>query len=97
MDPQVPDFTVDIEGIGETLTNVPGFLVDQLEIDAFSEVFTLQAVPIVLLDAPSSTGGALDGIIGTNLFADRNIVLAGDLVAPFMAISEPIAPRKQVN
>ena len=92
VDPQAPDFTVDVEGIGGTTTNVPGFIVDRLDISAFGGVLTLQAVPIVLFDVQNSSGGALDGIIGTNLFADRNIVFAGDLVAPFMEISEPIGP-----
>lgn len=97
IDSQTPDFTIDIEGVGGTTTDVPGFIIERLEITTFGDALTLQAVPIVLFDLQSAEGGALDGIIGTNLFADRNLVFAGDLATPFMDISEPIVTTEPAN
>ena len=55
----------------------PGFYVDSIEIPAVGEWLTARTVPVVLLDVFSPEGGTLDGIIGTNLFVDFNLVLRG--------------------
>ncbi len=94
VDPLNPDFTIDIEGGGGTVTDVPGFMIEELEIIALGGTLILQAAPVVLLDIASTEGGIIDGIIGTNIFNDRNIVFAGDLVTPYMDISEPITPTE---
>ncbi|MEM7627205.1 MAG: aspartyl protease family protein [Planctomycetota bacterium] len=76
-----PEFTVPILGAGGTLTEVPGFRADTLELTTVGGPFVLSDVPLVVLDVPNPTGtGAVDGILGTNAFSDRDIVIdpAGD-------------------
>lgn len=71
-----PDFTVPILGAGGTLSQVPGFLADTLELTTVGGPFVLNNVPLVVLDVPNPTGvGAIDGILGTNAFSDRDIVI----------------------
>jgi len=77
LNPSVPDFQVEIQGVtGESETK-PGFYIDLLQIPALGEWFSFTNVPVILLDISSPEGGTLDGIIGMNLFVDFNFVLRG--------------------
>ncbi|MEM1444443.1 MAG: aspartyl protease family protein [Planctomycetota bacterium] len=77
-----PDFTVPIIGVGGAQTDIPGFIADSLTVPAVGGNFTATNVPIVVLEnVPNPLGaGILDGILGTNVFWDRDLVIdpAGD-------------------
>ena len=70
-----PEFTVEVTGIGGTQT-VPGFTLDTLSLPAYGlGPFTLTNVPVIVLDVTGSTGAPVEGIIGMNLFTDRNLII----------------------
>ncbi len=72
-----PEFTISIVASGGTLEDVPGFFVDQLVIPALGGNLTLTNVPVIVLDVTnvSNPGNIVDGIIGTNVFHGRDIVI----------------------
>ncbi len=72
-----PEFTVAIVGSGGTVENVPGFFADSFTIPATGGSITLQNVPIIVFDVvnPAHPGNFVDGIVGTNLLAGRNVVI----------------------
>jgi len=93
-----PDFVLEVEGSGGVQGGVPGFFIDELNIDTVGGDFTLQNVPVAVLDVanPNDPGNIIDGIIGMHLFNGRNIVIdanpatgAGGL-GPSLFISDPV-------
>lgn len=97
-----PDFTVAVVGSGGTNLEVPGFFVESFTIQAIGGNITLTNVPVVVLDVtnPADPGNVVDGIVGTNLLAGRNVVidpkpsLGGGGVGPSLYISDPITAEK---
>ena len=89
---------VTIIGSGGTIDEVPGFYADELDIPTVGGSFTLTNVPLVVLDItdPGDAGNIVDGIIGTNLFTDRNIVIdpnpstGGGGASPSLYIGDPV-------
>jgi len=77
LDPEAPEFEVEIEGVTGEITMAPGYTVDALDIPALGQWFQAREVPVVLLDISSPEGGTLDGIIGMNLFVDFNLIVRG--------------------
>ncbi len=73
----VPDFVVQVEGSGGVQDGIPGFYAEELTLDTVGGSFTMTHVPLAVLDLtnPSDPGNTLDGIIGTNLFVGRNMVI----------------------
>jgi len=77
LNPNSPEFELEILiATGEIIT-APGYYIDSLEVIATPEWLTFTNVPVVVLDAPSPEGGVIDGIIGMNLFVDFNLVFRG--------------------
>ena len=77
IDPDEPEFVVDIEGVSGEVSEIGGYYIDEIEIPALGEWVTFTNVPVILLDIASPEGGTLDGIIGMNLFNEYNMVLRG--------------------
>ncbi|MCP4708979.1 MAG: hypothetical protein GY869_10165 [Planctomycetes bacterium] len=77
IDPETPEFWVEIQGVNGQVIEKPGFTIDTLDIPALGEWLSFTDVPVVLLDIASPEGGTLDGIIGMNLFTDINFLLRG--------------------
>lgn len=77
LNPDDPDFEVDIQDVTGNITIEPGFYIDSLEIAALGEWLRFTNVPVVMLDIGSAEGGFIDGIIGMNLFTEFNLVLRG--------------------
>jgi predicted aspartyl protease len=77
LNPNNPDFEVEIQGVtGDTIT-APGFYIDTIDIPALGDWLSFTNSPVILLDIPSPEGGTADGVIGMNLFVDLNFVLRG--------------------
>ncbi len=74
LNPNNPEFTVEVTGVAGDVHEAPGFYLDTLEIDAFGGPVSFRQVPIIVEDVPSVEGGTLDGIVGTNAFQGRNLV-----------------------
>ena len=77
LDPNQPEFIVQIEGVTGDVIDVNGFYIDTVEIPALGEWLSYSDVPVIMLDISSPEGGTLDGIIGMNLFIDFKLVLRG--------------------
>lgn len=77
IDPDDPEFIVDIEGVSGDVSQIGGYYIDEIEIPALGEWVSFTNVPVILLDIASPEGGTLDGIIGMNLFNEYNMVLHG--------------------
>jgi hypothetical protein len=77
LDPDNPDFEIEILTATAEVITAPGYYIDLLETPASKGWLSFTNVPVVMLDAPSPEGGILDGIIGTNLFVDFNYVFKG--------------------
>lgn len=89
--PFEPDFTVDVCGLGGVVTDVPGYYIDYIKINAFGSAMEFSKVPFVVLDLQSPTGGSLDGVLGMNFFWNRNVVLEPSLIgSSFFSVSDPI-------
>lgn len=72
-----PDFILEVEGSGGVQGGVPGFFVEELNLDTFGGTFRLQNVPVAVLDVtnPTNPGNTIDGILGMHLFNGRNLVI----------------------
>ena len=89
-------------GSGGTTEKVPGFFVDQLTIQAVGGSITLDNVPVIVLDVvnPAHPGNIVDGIVGMNLLAGRNVVIdpkpstGGGGVGPSLYIGDPVTTQK---
>jgi len=75
LNPNNPDFEVEIRDVTGEAAMKPGFYIDSLEITATPEWLSFTNVPVVMLDVASPEGGTLDGIIGMNLFTEFNLTL----------------------
>jgi predicted aspartyl protease len=77
LNPNEPEFEVEIEDVTGQVVLMPGFYIDSIQIPAIGEWLSYTNVPVVLLDVFSPEGGTVDGVIGMNLFVDFNLVLRG--------------------
>ncbi len=88
--PVEPDFVVQICGVGGA-AEAPGYYIDYVRINAMGGALEFQHVPFIVLDMESSEGGALDGVLGMNLFWNRNIVLEPTTSGSgFLHVSDPV-------
>lgn len=77
LNPNDPDFEVEVQDVTGYISIEPAFYIDSLEIPVLGEWLRFTNVPVVMLDVGSPEGGFLDGIIGMNLFTEFNLVLRG--------------------
>lgn len=77
LNPNQPEFVVEIEGVDGQVIDAPGFYIDTLGIAAIGEWLTYTNTPVILLDIASPEGGTLEGIIGMNLLTRYNFVFRG--------------------
>jgi hypothetical protein len=93
-----PDFTISITGSAGVLESVPGYFMDQLTVQALGGNVTMQNVPVLILNVTNvaDPGNIVPGIIGTNFFSGRNLVidpdpsLGGGNLGPHVYISDPV-------
>jgi hypothetical protein len=93
-----PDFILEVEGSGGVSGGVPGFYIDELNIDTVGGTFTLHNVPVAVLDVtnPNDPGNVIDGILGMHLFTGRDLVIDANPstgqggVGPSLYISDPV-------
>jgi hypothetical protein len=94
----VPDFVVEVEGAGGVLGGIPGFYLEEMEIDAVGGTLVFHNVPIAVLNVPNPVDPAnvIDAIIGMHVFAGRDLVIdaipaaSGLGIAPSLYISDPV-------
>jgi hypothetical protein len=77
---QNPDFQVEVLGVGG-IELVPGMYIDNFKITTQGGDFTWDHVPMLVLDVadPRAPDAVIPGIIGMNLFNDRDIILNTDV------------------
>ena len=97
-----PDFVLEVEGSGGVSSGVPGFYLDELNIDTVGGSFTMQNVPIAVLDVanPNDPGNTIDGILGMHLFNGRDLVIDARAsigqggAGPSLYISDPVTDTR---
>ncbi|MHC4130945.1 MAG: aspartyl protease family protein [Planctomycetota bacterium] len=94
LNPDFPEFLVEIIDVTGAVEIYNGYYLDRLEIPALGEWLIATNVPVVLIDVASPELGTLDGIIGMNLFTEFTLLLKGGGFAlqddPYLAY-EPIS------
>lgn len=89
--PSQPDFTVDVCGVGGTVTDVPGYFIDYVKINALGGALEFSNAPFVVLDVGSPDGQPMDGVLGMNFFWNRNIIFDPSLTASsLLQVSDPV-------
>lgn len=75
--PSTPDFEVEVSGVGGSTSKVPGFYMNSLNINTTGGPVVWTHVPVLVLDLPdpAGSGGFVDGILGMNLFTDRDLII----------------------
>ena len=89
LDMQHPDFEVELQGIGGTVTR-PGFYIDAARLPAQGGAIIWGRIPVIILNVASPEGGTLFGIFGSNLLATRDLVFNGAASPPYLDLTEPI-------
>lgn len=77
-EPTPPDFFVDIDGVGGTTVQKPGFFIQQLGFTTNGGFVNYTNVPIIVIDLPDPRDpqhAILPGLIGMNLFHDRDLII----------------------
>jgi predicted aspartyl protease len=82
LEPNYPEFTVEILDVTGESTTANGYTIDSIQIPAFGDWFIANNVPAIHLDIDSPEGGTLDGIIGMNLFTEFNLIIRGGGIPP---------------
>lgn len=89
--PLEPDFTVDVCGVGGILEDVPVYYVKFARLNAWGGALEYSLAPFVVLDLQDSDGTSLDGVLGTNMFWNRNVVFQPNLSgSSFVHVSDPV-------
>ncbi len=78
--PSTPDFYVEIAGVGGQVDQVPGFYMQSLSISTNGGPITWNNVPVIVYDVvdPTDGDGFVPGILGMNLFTDRDLIINGN-------------------
>jgi hypothetical protein len=86
--PSTPEFFVEVQGVGGT-QQVPGFYLETLNVMTNGGPMEWTHVPVLVLDVidPRDGVGFVPGILGMNLFTDRDLIINGGLTNPSVAIS----------
>ena len=87
-----PDFTVEVLGVGG-ISEVPGYFIESLAINTdlgVDTVWTNVPVLVINLPDPRDNQGFVPGILGMNLFTDRDLIINASLEDPFFAFSEDV-------
>jgi hypothetical protein len=95
--PSTPDFHVDVLGVGG-IQSVPGFFMNSLSVTTTGGPITWNHVPVLVLDLanPANPGSLLPGILGMNLFTDRDLLVRMDIDTPggtYIGIGPKITPQ----
>ena len=89
--PIEPDFTVDVCGVGGLETDIPGYYVDYVKINALGGALEFSNAPFAVLDLTLSDGTPIDGVLGMNFFWNRNIIFEPNPSGSgFLHASDPV-------
>ena len=94
-----PAFTIDVLGVGG-VQQAKGFFVQRLELPVTGGSAIFTDVPVLVLDVvdPRTGSGIIPGIIGMNLFTDRDLSLdLNKTGASFARFTEPMIPQWNQN
>jgi hypothetical protein len=87
-DPSTPDFYVDVQGVGGSVQQVPGFYLNQLQLGTTGGTVNFEHVPVIVMNVVDPRDGIdwVPGILGMNLFTDRDIAVNGGVNGSFIAL-----------
>ena len=89
-----PDFVVRIAGVTGVSEEVPGFYADEFALPGTDGGLVLKDVPLIVFNLTDPRDGlnTLDGLIGMNLFATRNLTLNPEAGRSYLGVSDPAQP-----
>jgi autotransporter-associated beta strand protein len=92
---QSAEFIVDAEGVGG-ITQLPGYFLDSLTLTTQGGPVTVHHVPVVVVDLPNpdGTNTPLPGLLGSQVFQDRDLIFNTDVSTSsqcFMAIGPQLS------
>ncbi|MEZ6119169.1 MAG: retropepsin-like aspartic protease [Pirellulaceae bacterium] len=92
-----PDFVVRVAGVSGETQEVPGFIADEFHLNGTGGGLTLQNVPLVVLNITDPRDGfnILPGLIGMNLFGDRDLTINPQQGNSYLGISDPVTTTHQ--
>jgi hypothetical protein len=99
-DKDTPDFEVDVTGVGGTVIKKPGFFIDQLRFNTTGGALTYTNVPVVVIDLPDPrdpVNEILPGLLGTNLFTDRDLIIDTSTNPKGVWLSPLLTPQWNVD
>jgi hypothetical protein len=72
-----PDFTVEVVGVGGATQEVPGYYINSLGMTSTAGPLNFTRVPVIVLNLPDprNPNETLPGVIGTNLFTARDLII----------------------
>lgn len=89
--PIEPHFVSEACGVGGMETDIPGYYVDYVKINALGGALEFSHAPFVVLDLTLSDGTPIDGILGMNFFWNRNIIFEPNPTGSgFLHVSDPV-------
>ncbi len=82
------DFAINICGAGGLVEDIPGYYLDRVKISAGGGALNFSHAPFIVMDV----AGNFDGILGMNIFYDRNITLSPDVstMSYKLYVSDPV-------
>src|SRR5439155_22469522 len=81
--PTPPDFFTEINGVGGSIQEVPGFYIDTMSLSSTGDPLNFNRAPVIVLDLPDprNANDTLPGILGTNFFTTHDIIINIDTQA----------------
>jgi hypothetical protein len=87
--PTPPDFFTEVTGVGGSIQEIPGYYINGLSLTTTAGKINFSRVPVVILDLPdpNNPNDILPGVLGTNLFGARDLIINAGTGATYLGIS----------
>ena len=87
-----PDFVVRIAGVTGTSEEVPGFVAETFRLPGTDGGVVLHNVPLIVFNItdPRDNFSTLPGLLGMNVFGDRDLILNPEPGSAYLGVSDPI-------
>lgn len=90
----VPDFWVRIQGVTGVTENAPGFMVDKFVMPGTDGGLVLTDVPFIVHDITDPRDGStLPGLLGMNVFADRDLIIHPEPGQAYLGVTDSVVDQ----
>ena len=87
--PTKPDFFTEVTGVGGSIEEIPGYYINGMSLTTTSGNINFSRVPVIVLDLPDprNPNQTVPGVLGTNLFGARDLLINVSTGNSFLGIS----------